>query len=100
MIAHLQGMADYPGVTCEGCRDMLGVDGVQPRCQTDAGCWIPEVGPVGLAVIKARKQLHVLGDVIGRDVLMKSLKLSPGEIELLTVIEDFFSEAKNGRAKT
>ena len=82
-------------MTCGNCLEAQELDGILPDCQSDAGCLIPRLHPLGARAMNIRDKLVRLHRLkIGGEILrMHGATLE--DLELLALAEDELN-AKEG----
>lgn len=95
-------------MSCEECARTLQIDGVDPPCfggvdgksgQAIRGitaCWIPELDEAGSRIMEMREKLITLGELVGRDTIMRIYEATKEDLELLEAVENEFKKAEPG----
>lgn len=79
---------DFPGVSCEACREAQQVDGLTPDCETVKGCLIPPLDEAGARVMQLRDKLVRLKDLMDAGTVLRMYGAGVEDLELLAVLED------------
>ena len=87
LIAYIRARLDYPGVSCDNCKDALLIDEVEPACWVGE-CLLPEIGERERRVLEIRDRLVALNDLgIGGEIL-RMYEADVNDIELLAAVEE------------
>ncbi|GAB4486022.1 MAG: hypothetical protein OHK006_13220 [Thermodesulfovibrionales bacterium] len=80
-------------MSCEACRDILEVDGVEPDC-FDGRCLIPDPGERGTRILQLRGLLIRLHELTIGPEILRLFQADIDDLELLATVED---ELKAGK---
>ena len=85
---HIRAKLDYPGVSCESCRDMQNVDGVIPDCETEGkACLIPPLCAEGARIMELYNTLRALSGLVDPGTVLSMYEAQKEDIEILVIIE-------------
>jgi hypothetical protein len=106
---------DYPGVSCEKCKEALEIDDVEPPCfnsplsRGDRGvfpsplegegqgegevpgvnaCWIPKLDERGQRILELRSKLIALQGLVDSETILKMYDATIEDIEMLSFLEE------------
>lgn len=85
-------------MSCVSCRDIQETDGVLAPCKTGRGCPVPPPGRKGARALGIRSRLITLGELVGRETVLRMHGATAGDVELMAVIEEELKQA-SGRGK-
>lgn len=85
-------------MSCAKCEDIREKDDVEPPCETPpeggepvpgvSACWIPPLDEDGQRALDIKRDLDLLGPVIGPETVLRMHGADLGDIELLRAIEE------------
>ena len=80
-------------MTCESCREMLEVEGIEPECDR---CPVPPVTLQGQRILEIRARLVQLHELVDGGTILRLYEVTREELELLAVVEgEIRSQTKN-----
>lgn len=75
-------------MSCQSCREIEETDGVGAPCKTASGCPVPAPGRRGTNALRLRTKLITLGDLVGRETVLRMHKATDRDVEMVETIED------------
>ncbi len=72
-------------MTCESCRELLEVEGIEPECGT---CPVPRLSPEGQRILEIRGLLVRLHEVVGSEAILRLHEVTREELGLLALVEE------------
>ena len=68
------------------------MDGIEPECETGAGCPIPDPGEVGARILGIRGLLVRLSNLVDPGTVCRICNVDIEDLELLALVEDELKE--------
>ncbi len=80
-------------MSCENCKNILEVDGVEPNC-IDGQCIIPDLDDAGTRILRIRSLLLSLQNIVDPGTILKMHDATLADIERLAFLEEEFKALK------
>ncbi|MEW6115670.1 MAG: hypothetical protein AB1553_02060 [Nitrospirota bacterium] len=96
--AFILAKEDFPGVSCDACRDALEKDGYDPEC-IEGECKLPPLDPLGARILEIRQRLLSLNELVDAGTILRLYDVDLVDLELLAAVEEELKELRDEENK-
>jgi len=86
-MAYIRARIDFPGISCETCKENFEIDGEEPDCW-EGECKLPPLCARGRRILEIRDRIINLRDIVDPGSILRIYRADDEDIELLALVEE------------